>query len=54
MDWKGNAEKLSGFQAFVNNLFWDNGYAQVVSGPIRGDALLDIYVLRPEILLISC
>ena len=48
-----DAEKASGFQAFVNNLVWGNGYTQVVSGPTRGDELLDIYLLRPESLLIS-
>ena len=53
-DWKGDAEKASGFQTFVNSLVWDNGYTQVVSGPTRGDALLDIYLLRPESSLISC
>ncbi len=52
-DWRVDAEKASGFQAFVNNLVWDNGYTQVVSGPTRGDELLDIYLLRPESLLIS-
>ena len=41
-DWKGDAEKASGFQAFVNNLVWGNGCTRVVSGPTRGDALLDI------------
>jgi hypothetical protein len=46
--WNGDAEKASRFQALVNNLLWDNGYTQVVSGPTRGDALLDIYLLRPE------
>ena len=25
VDWKGDAEKASGFQAFVNSLVWDNG-----------------------------
>jgi hypothetical protein len=30
--WNGDAEKASGFQAFVNNLVWDTGYTQVVSG----------------------
>jgi hypothetical protein len=40
--WKGDAEKASGFQACVNNLVWDNGYTQAVSGPTRGDDLLDI------------
>ena len=52
-DWKGDAEKASGFQTFVNSLVWDNGYTQVVSGPTRGDALLDIYLLRLESSLIS-
>jgi hypothetical protein len=45
-EWKGNAEKASGFQVIVNKLVWDNGNTQVVSGPTRGDALLDIYLLR--------
>ena len=53
-DWKGDVEKASRFQVFVNNLVWDNGYTQVVSGPTRGDALLDIYLLRPESSLTSC
>ena len=52
-DWKGDAEKASGFQTFVNSLVWDNGYTQVVSGPTRGDALLDIYLLRRESSLIT-
>jgi len=53
-DWKGDAEKASGFQAIVNNLVWDSGYTQAVSGPTRQDALLDIYIylLRPESSLI--
>ena len=53
-DWRVDAEKASGFQAFVNNLVWDNGYTQVVSGSTRGEALLDICLLKPEISLISC
>ena len=53
-DWKGNAEKAKGFLACVNNLVWENGYTQAVSGPTRGDALLDIYLLRPERSLVSC
>ena len=43
-DWKGIAEKPSGFQAIVNSLVWDSGYTQAVSGPTRQDALLDIYI----------
>jgi hypothetical protein len=50
-DWKGDAEKASGF---CKNLVWGNGYIQVVSGPTREDALLDIYCLRPESSFISC
>ena len=52
-EWKGDVKKVSGIQACVNNLFWDNGYTRVVSSPTRGDAVLDIYLLRPESLLIS-
>jgi hypothetical protein len=46
--WKGEADVVSGFQAMVNNSFWDNGYTQEVIDSIRGDALLDIYLLRLE------
>ena len=53
-DWKGDAEKGRGFQAFVNNLVLDNGYNQLVSGHTRGDTLLVIDLLRPESSLISC
>jgi hypothetical protein len=53
-DWNGDAEKTSGFQALVNKIVWDNGYIQVVTQPTRGDALLDIYLLRPDNSFISC
>jgi len=49
-----DSAKASGFQAIINNLVWDNGYTQVLSGPTRGDALLNVYLLRPEYSLISC
>jgi hypothetical protein len=52
--WNGDAEKASGFQAFVNSLVWDNDCTQAVSGPTRGDAMLDIYLLRPESSFIYC
>ena len=52
-DWKWDAEEASGFQAILNVLVWDNGYTEVVRDPTRGDALLDIYLLRPESSLIS-
>jgi hypothetical protein len=32
-------KKWNGFQEIINNLVWDNGYTQVVSGPTR-DALI--------------
>jgi hypothetical protein len=47
-EWNGNAECTSGSQAFVNRLVWENGYTQVVDSPTRGDALLDVYLVRPE------
>jgi hypothetical protein len=53
-DGKGDAEMASGFQACVNNLVWDNGYTQAVSGPTRRNALLDIYLLKPASPLIFC
>jgi len=43
--------RISGY---VKNLVWDKGYTQVVSGLTRGDAPLNIYLLRPENSLISC
>jgi hypothetical protein len=52
--WNGDAEKMCGYQASVNSLVWDNGYTQVVRGPTRGEAVLDIYLLRPESSFISC
>jgi hypothetical protein len=51
--WIGDAENMSGAQALVNTLVWDNGYTQVVGGPTRGDTVLDIYLLRPESSFIS-
>jgi hypothetical protein len=48
VDWKGNTGGNSGTQALVNSLVWENGYSQVVDGPTRGDALLDVFLVRPE------
>jgi hypothetical protein len=54
-DWNGNAECSSGSQAFVNRLVWENGYTQVVDSPNRvDDALLDVYLVRPESSFTSC
>ena len=49
-----DAEKANGFQAMINNLAWDNSYTEKVSGPTKGDAILDIYLLRLASWLISC
>jgi hypothetical protein len=43
----------SGTQALINNLVWENGYSQVIDSPTRGDALLDVYLGRPESLATS-
>jgi hypothetical protein len=48
VDWKGDAGKARGFQAFVDNLVWNNGYTEEVSGLTRQDVLLHIYLLKPE------
>jgi len=47
-DWNGNEGFNSGTQAFINSLVWENGFTQVVDSPNRGDALLDVYLFRPE------
>ena len=38
----------SGTQAIINSLVRENGYSQVIDGPTRGDALLDVFLVRPE------
>jgi len=48
VDWKGNAGGYSGTQSLVNSLVYENGYSQVVHGATRGDALLDVFLVRPE------
>jgi len=52
-DWNGNADGNSGTQALINSLLWENGYSQVIDSPTRGDALLDVYLFRLEISVIS-
>ena len=47
-DWNGNACRNSGSQALINSLVCENGYGQVTDSPTRGDALLDVYWVRPE------
>ena len=47
-DWNGNAVGNSGTQALINSLVWENGYSQVVDSPTRGDALMDVHLVRSE------
>jgi hypothetical protein len=47
LDWKGNVGGNSGTQSIINNLIWENDYSQVIDGPTRGDALLDVFLVRP-------
>jgi hypothetical protein len=47
-DWNGNAGGNGGTQALINSLVWENGFTQIVDSPTRGDALLDVYLFRPE------
>jgi hypothetical protein len=53
-DWDGNAECISGAQAFINRLVWENGYIQVADCATRGDTLLDVCLVRPESSFNSC
>jgi len=52
-DWNGHAEKSRWTQVFLNRLVWENGYPQVAKSPTQGDALLDVYRVRPESALTS-
>ena len=38
----------------LNRQIWENGYTQVVNSPTRRDALLDVYLVRPESSFTSC
>jgi hypothetical protein len=35
-------------ESIMNTLVWENGFSQVVCSLTRGDALLDVYLVRPE------
>ena len=47
-DWNGNAGCNSGTQAFIKSLVWEKGFTQIVDSPTRGNALLDVYIVRLE------
>ncbi|PNF32321.1 hypothetical protein B7P43_G14016 [Cryptotermes secundus] len=49
-DWNGNVQWTSGGQESAN----ESGYTQVVNNSTRGDALLDVYLVRPGNLFTSC
>ena len=51
MDWKGKVCGNSGTQSIINDLIWKNDYIQVIDGPTRGDALLGVFLVRPECLV---
>jgi len=53
-DWNGHAEKSRGTQVFLNRLAWEKCYTRVVNSPTQGDALLDVYLVRPESSFTSC
>jgi hypothetical protein len=53
-DWSGHAEKSRGTHVVLNRLVGENSYTQEVNSPTRGDALLDIYLVRPESASTSC
>ena len=54
VDWKGKTESNNLTQLLVNRLIWDNGYSQVTKSPTRGDALLDVYLVKPDSSVTSC
>jgi len=47
-DWNGNVGCNSGTEAIISSFVWENGFTQVVDSPTRGDALLDVYLIRPK------
>jgi hypothetical protein len=55
-DWNGNVECTTGGggQESVNRWVGERGYTQIAKNPTRGDALLDVYLVRLENLFTSC
>jgi len=47
-DWNGNACGNRGTQTLINISVWENYYSEAIDGPTRGDALLAVYLARPE------
>ena len=46
--WNSHAEKSRGTQVFLNRQVWENGHTPVVNSSTRGNALFDVYLVRPE------
>ncbi len=52
-NWKGAVSEAK-VQQLVNRLVGEGGLAQVVDRPTRQEALLDVYLIRPQELFLSC
>jgi hypothetical protein len=48
VDWDVNAGENSGIQSLLNRLVYENGNSEVVDGSTRGDALLNVFLVRNE------
>ncbi len=53
ISWQGVVDARSYCQSLVNELVWDNGLAQVVDVPTRAGAVLDVFLVQPEQMLIA-
>ncbi|KAJ4436140.1 hypothetical protein ANN_18767 [Periplaneta americana] len=53
INWSGISGTNSDAQTLVNELIWRKDFTQVVNGPTRDNALLDVYLLRPVSLFVN-
>jgi hypothetical protein len=53
-DWNGHAEKFKGDPGILNRLVREKECTQVINSPTRGNALLDVYLVKPESAFTSC
>ena len=54
VNWSGEAASRSMAQLGVNKLLREGGFSQVVDFPTRGNNTLDVFLVRPPDLVISC
>ncbi len=54
IQWEGEVTEGRGAQTMVNELVWTNNLVQVVKQPTRENAVLDIFLTRPEGSVTSC